>query len=95
MSNHFANATHAILNITDEKELQQLNRCIVDHLKSIRNRDAALKRRTLCVGQKVFWDGRNGRTEGTIVRIKRKKAICDVGVGRNWDVPLSMLKAVY
>ena len=94
MSNHFDNATHAILNTTDEKELRQLNRCIIDRLKSIRNRDAALKRRTLAVGQKVFWDGRNGRTEGTIVRIKRKKAICDVGVGRNYDVPLNMLKVV-
>jgi hypothetical protein len=28
------------------------------------------------------------------VRIKRKKAICSVGHGRNWDVPLTMLSAV-
>jgi len=94
MSNHFDNATHAILNITDENDLRRLNRCVVDRLKSMRNRDAALKRRTLSVGQKVSWNGRNGHTEGTIVRIKRKKAICDVGVGRNWDVPLAMLKAI-
>ena len=53
MSNHFDNATHAILNITDENDLRRLNRCVVDRLKSMRNRDAALKRRTLSVGQKV------------------------------------------
>ena len=94
MNNHFDNATHAILNITDGNELRRLNQLVVGRLKSMRNRDAALKRRTLSVGQKVSWNGRNGYTEGTIVRIKRKKAICDVGVGRNWDVPLAMLKAI-
>lgn len=75
-----------------EVELRELNGFICSRLKECRNFDAALKRRTLSEGDKVSWNGRNGYTEGTIVRIKRKKAICSVGgYGRNWDVPLNML----
>ena len=75
-------------------ELRTLNSAVVDQLKALRNRDAALKRHTLSAGDRVSWNGRHGLTEGTIVRIKRKKAICDVGGGRNWDVPLGMLTKV-
>ena len=71
-----------------------LNSAVYDRLKNVRDRDSALKRRTLRAGDKVSWTGRNGYTEGVIVRVKRKKAICDVGHGRNWDVPLSMLTAI-
>lgn len=77
-----------------EGELRELNGFIVARLKERRSFNAALKRRTLCEGDKVFWNGRNGRTEGTIIRIKRKKAICSVGHGNNWDVPLNMLSKV-
>jgi hypothetical protein len=83
-------------NLSDlnEPELRALNKAVIDRMKSLRNREAALKRRTLRAGDRVSWDGRRGYTEGTIVRVKRKKAICDVGSGRNWDVPLNMLTAV-
>ena len=77
-----------------EGELSELNSFIVARLKERRSFNAALKRRTLAEGDKVSWNGREGYTEGTIVRIKRKKAICSVGYGRNWDVPLSMLTKV-
>ncbi len=77
-----------------EGQLRELNAFICARLKERRSFDAALKRRTLSEGDKVSWSGRNGYTEGTIVRIKRKKAICSVGHGRNWDVPLNMLEKV-
>ena len=77
-----------------ETQLRTLNRLVIDQLKSIRDIEAAEKRRVLRAGDKVSWDGRRGYTEGTIVRVKRKKAIVDVGYGRNWDVPLSMLTSV-
>ena len=77
----------------DINQLRILNGAVYDRLKNVRDRDSALKRRTLRAGDKVSWTGRNGYTEGVIVRVKRKKAICDVGHGRNWDVPLSMLTA--
>ncbi|MDP6494451.1 MAG: hypothetical protein QGI09_03310 [Dehalococcoidia bacterium] len=75
-------------------QLRSLNRAVCNQLTSIRDRDSAIKRRTLRAGDMVSWNGRNGYTEGTIVRVKRKKAICDVGTGRNWDVPLNMLTAI-
>ncbi len=78
-------------------QLRSLNRAVCNQMSSIRDRDSALKRRTLRAGDKVSWNGREGYTEGTIVRVKRKKAICAVGTafsGRNWDVPLNMLTAV-
>jgi hypothetical protein len=81
-------------NALTETELRELNGFILSRLKERRNFDAALKRRTLSEGDKVSWSGRNGYTEGTIIRVKRKKAICDVGHGRNWDVPLNMLTKV-
>ena len=90
---HFDNAEHAVLNINDENELIRLNKILVGRIKAVRNRNAALKRHTLKTGQKVCWQGRLGEMKGTIVRVKRKKAICNVG-GQTWDVPLSMLKVV-
>jgi len=77
-----------------EGELRELNSFIIARLKERRSFDAALKRRTLSEGDKVTWTGRNGHTEGTIVRIKRKKAICAVENSGNWDVPLNMLTRV-
>ena len=80
------------LNDFTDAELRTINTAVVDQLKANRNREACLKRHTLKVGDRVTWDGRNGHTEGTIVRIKRKKAICSARYG-TWDVPLSMLTA--
>ena len=82
------------LNNFTEAELRTINSAVVDQLKANRNREAALKRHTLKAGDRVSWNGRSGHTEGTIVRIKRKKAICSTTGGYNgasWDVPLSML----
>jgi len=88
----FADTINAIGNMT-ESELSDLNRAVCSELKSRRSAESARKRFLFKAGDKVSWSGRNGYTEGTIVRVKRKKAICDVGYGRNWDVPLNMLTA--
>lgn len=77
----------------DEKELVRLNNEVVRQLKLIRSAKARAAKASLASGDKVFWVGRNGYTEGTILRVKRKKAICSVGI-HTWDVPLSMLKKV-
>ena len=77
-----------------ESELHDLNRAVCMQIKDRQNRDARNKRCTLKAGDKVSWSGHRGYTEGTIVRVKRKKAICSVGLGNNWDVPLNMLSAV-
>ncbi len=85
------------LSTLSENELRSLNHAVCDQLKAIRNKDAALKRHLFKAGDKVSWSGRNGHTEGVIVRVKRKKAIVVVSgdsyLGRSWDVPLNMLNA--
>ena len=80
----------------DEADLRTLNSAVVDQLKLLRNRDAAVNRRLFKVGDRVSFDGRQGHTVGTIVRVKRKKALVSVDKGLrpgNWDVPLGMLAA--
>jgi len=80
----------------DETDLRELNHACVAQLKAIRNRKSALNRHVFKAGDRVSFNGRAGLTEGTIVRVKRKKAIVSVDDGRlpgNWDVPLGMLSA--
>ena len=77
-----------------ELELSELNRAVCSELRQRRSAESARKRFLFKTGDKVTWSGRRGYTEGTIVRVKRKKAIVDVdGEFRNWDVPLNMLTA--
>ena len=80
---------------TDE-ELRAINTAVIKQLKSNRNRKAAVNRAAFEAGDRVKWSGRRGEQVGTIVRVKRKKAIVSVDEGRlpgNWDVPLGMLSA--
>ncbi len=91
MSKHFDNATHAILNITDEKELQQLNQYAIERIKMIRAAKAKAVKMSLNEGDTVTWTGRKGLQKGTVVSIKRKFAHVDVGHG-TWRVPMNMLK---
>jgi hypothetical protein len=76
-----------------EKDLLELNNQIIRKLKLIRAAKARAAKSSLASGDKVSWNGRRGYTEGTILRIKQKKAICVVGIDQ-WDVPLNMLKKV-
>jgi len=76
-----------------EAELIILNKAVITELKAQRSRAATLKRFELNAGDKVSFNGRRGYTEGTIVRIKRKKAIVAVDGSGRWDVPLNMLTA--
>lgn len=85
-----------VLNNTDQftdEELRAINDAVIRQLKLNRSCKAAEARNTFKAGDRVKWTGRRGNQVGTIVRVKRKKAICDVGAGRNWDVPLGMLSA--
>ena len=86
------NLNELINNLGDlsTEQLRILNGTVIDLIKERRNFEAAIKRRTLSEGDKVSFNGRRGYTEGTIVRVKRKKAIVRTAAG-NWDVPLNML----
>ena len=61
-----------------------------------RNLRTSTNKNVLRAGDKVTWTGRAGKMSGTIVRVKRKKAIVDaVSTCQRWDIPLSMLTKVY
>ena len=88
----FSDAILAIGTMT-ESELSNLNRAVITELKARRSAEASRKRFLFSAGDKVSYSGRNGYTEGTIVRVKRKKAIVNVAGSGNWDVPIAMLSA--
>jgi len=80
---------------TDE-ELRAINDAVIRQLKFNRSCKADAARHVFKAGDRVSFNGRSGLTEGTIVRVKRKKAIVFVDKGQrpgNWDVPLGMLSA--
>ena len=79
-----------------DAELREINAAVIRQLKFNRNCKAAAARNVFKAGDQVKWSGRRGEQVGTIVRVKRKKAIVSVDEGRlpgNWDVPLGMLSA--
>jgi hypothetical protein len=93
MTDQFATILNSLSTLS-ESELRTLNHSVCDQLKSVRDQESARNRRLFSAGDKVSFNGRRGYTEGTIVRVKRKKAIVKVdGDYRNWDVPLNMLSA--
>tara|TARA_B000000557_G_scaffold198404_1_gene163678 strand:- start:202 stop:486 length:285 start_codon:yes stop_codon:yes gene_type:complete len=82
-----------LLTWTDE-EINEAWRLIAKEGNMRRDRATTHARSHFRAGDKVFFEGnRSGACHGTIVRVKRKKAIVQVG-GRNWDVPLNLLKKV-
>jgi tRNA(Ile2) C34 agmatinyltransferase TiaS len=66
---------------------------IVDAVKFARAQHGRRVARTLKVGDRVQYQGRNGHTVGILEKINIKKAIVRVGASR-WNVPLGMLEAV-
>ena len=79
---------------TDE-EVSEAWRLIAAEGKLRTDRATSNARSSLRAGDKVYFEGnRSGKCYGTIVRVKRKKAIVQVAGSRNWDVPLNMLKKV-
>jgi hypothetical protein len=83
-----------LLTWTDE-EITEAWRLIAAEGKMRKERATSHARSSLQAGDKVYFEGnRSGKCYGTIVRVKRKKAIVQVPGSRNWDVPLSMLKKV-
>jgi hypothetical protein len=83
-----------LLTWTDD-EISEAWRLIAAEGKMRKERATSHARSSLRAGDKVYFEGnRSGKCYGTIVRVKRKKAIVQVPGSRNWDVPLSMLKKV-
>ena len=93
LPSEYDKATDHIRNVTDEKELQQLNRYVIERLKMVRAARTRAVKTSLSEGSKVTWRGRSGVQHGTVVSIKRKYAHVEVGTG-TWRVPMNMLTVV-
>ena len=76
------------------EELRQINGAVIGQIKSLRESDAAVKRRTLSEGDKVEWNGRYGYTTGTVTKVNRKNAKVMTNHHGLWNVPLPMLTAI-
>ena len=83
-----------LLTWTDEQVSEAWN-LIANEGTTRRNKKTEAARFSLKTGDKVYFEGaKAGKCYGTIVRVKRKKAIVKVSGSRNWDVPLNMLTKV-
>ena len=81
--------------ITEIRTMSELND-VIKAIKAQRNaiiaQDIAIKKATLCVGQKVKVNGsKNFNKVGIIEKIKIKKAVVRID-GQLWNCPLSILE---
>ena len=81
-----------ISNIRTMDEINEAIRAIKAQRNVVIAQDAAIKKATLCVGQKVKVNGsKNFNEVGVIEKIKIKKAVVRID-GQLWNCPLSMLE---
>jgi len=66
---------------------------IIEAVKFKRAQNGRQAARTLKIGERVQFNGRNGVVVGKLEQIKIKKAIVVAGQTR-WNVPLAMLESV-
>jgi hypothetical protein len=66
---------------------------IIEAVKFRRAQNGRQAARTLVIGERVQFNGRNGVVVGKLEQIKIKKAIVVAGQTR-WNVPLAMLESV-
>ena len=81
-----------ISNIRTMDEINDAIRAIKAQRNVVVAQDAAIKKATLCVGQKVRVNGsKNFNEVGVIEKIKVKNAIVKID-GQLWNCPLSILE---
>ena len=91
------------INNLTEQQLLELNNKIVDRIKELRRQQSRKNKQSLHVGQKVSFKNYQGLTlTGSIVKVKRTRAIVEVSSGNleyvnhttRWDVALNMLNPI-
>jgi len=80
-----------ISNIRTMNEINEAIRAIKAQRNVVIAQDAAIKKATLCVGQKVKVNGSKMNEVGVIEKINIKKAIVRID-GHLWNCPLSILE---
>ncbi len=86
---------HTMSKTLDDRELREAINILCSERTTRGERKTNENRYLLKVGDKVEWTGRMGASTGTVVKVKRKKAIVkeDKMLGR-WDIPMSMLTRI-
>ena len=82
----YEKAIQAINSIDEHVEIREVIEAIKLRQTFIGNKTI----RTLAVGDKVSFNGRNGHTKGVVKKINRKYVLVDTARG-NWRVPATML----
>lgn len=95
MSNTVSKIAKLLVDIETMSELNDVIDCVKQtqrHLKTATNRNA---RATMVVGDKVKITSRKRGSQqfGTILEIKRSKAIVDIN-GERWNCPLTIMEVV-
>ena len=82
------------------EELKELNSSVVDNIKFMQKRAGEQVKRSLLVGSRVQFTGRNGAVlEGELIKKNRTKAVVSVQSPEkqfptHWTVPFNMLSTV-
>jgi hypothetical protein len=86
------------LSALSEEQLLEINKRVIQNIEGIRARTRATLKATLKKGDKVTFEGRErGRNaarfqvEGTILRMKRKRADVVCSKGYKWDVAITQM----
>ena len=79
----------SILGTYSDEDLRRINQAAYNILNAKRKDTIAEKKRNLFVGMEVTF----GTHRGTIVKINRTKCVVDTGGMRQWNVPMTMIKA--
>jgi len=82
----------------NEMDSNDLN-SVIDMIKSRRSQLSRMATMSFEKGDKVWWDGKRGRVEGTIVKVNRTRIVVDedmktsssFAMGTRWSVTANML----
>jgi putative ribosome biogenesis GTPase RsgA len=79
----------------DDQDLAAAIAILRTENKSRGERRSSKNRRSLAVGDKVEWNGRNGASSGVVKKVKTKKALVTEDTKKTcWDIPMSMLTKI-
>lgn len=77
------------------EELMDMNNIVVKKIKYTRALETQKLKWQLRNGMKVEWLGKKGHKVGTILEVKRTRAlVMEQDNGKRWNCPLTMLKVV-
>lgn len=85
----------------NDADLAQAWRILYEESEKRGKQQAMVLKHTLRVGDHVEWTGQRGHCTGSVIRVKRKKAIVVEHLngkpddkGSRWDIPLKMLRKI-